>query len=181
MVCLLYLRLMEPVVIMIRNNLKSLLFYFLILIMTFVSLFVFQIGSNLVENNYNNNIVKGLFVLANLSLYFFMGRFIGIKSSRRHDFKSLILLMLISIGIYFYGVKYGSFSINSTLVDQSLPLALFLSPVIMTSIVLGFEFNILFLVVYFIIASIIVGLVIKRYRSIYQKRTNKRIRRRTFK
>lgn len=162
---------------MFKNNFKVLLFYILILGVTYGFLSAFNTLYLNSTTQLNNIIVKVFFIIFYISLFVLAGKLVGIKQNHNLDFFSFLLVFLIGLGLYFLAYLGGGLNFSENMNILMLPAQIFLSPFLLISSILGIDFNLLFYTVTSFIVTIVIGLSVRRSRvkRKYFKRKNNSI------
>lgn len=160
---------------MFKNNLKILIYYFIILGITYGILTGFDTLYQNSTTQFNNLILKIFFIIFYGSLFVISGKIVSIKEHYSKDFLNFILVFIIGLIIIFIAYLGGGIDFSKDMNILMLPAQIFLSPFILISTILGWKFNIMFYVIASFIISILMGLSTRRTRvkRKYKTKVNK--------
>lgn len=128
---------------MVKNNIKTFFLYSIIILITFLLLNGLMILENNTSLSMNNSIIKFIIIIFYILLFFIVGKIIGKKTNFISDFSSFILVFSIGLMLFFLGILAGGINLEQITNVATLPALVFLSPLILISIILNLSFNLL--------------------------------------
>lgn len=142
---------------MIKNNIKSLIFYIFIIIVTFFLLRGLMILENNTDLSMNNLIIKSIILILYIFLFFVFGKLLGNKTNFFVDYFSFLLSFILIIMFYTLGILAGGINIEEISNIATLPFFIFSSPLILFITILGLKINLLTLGILSGYISLIIG------------------------
>ncbi len=150
-----------------RNNVRGLVFHIFIIIILFLLNVLIGLNDTLSKFLYGNIIFKIILALIPVILYFNFSKAMNKRVSRRLDFLTGNLIILIALILFvpaFIMEGFGLFKLNVAESIWKFPLDLFLMPGLFSFELLGFEYSMVTLALSAVIPGMIYGISIRRSR-----------------
>ncbi|CDZ74626.1 putative membrane protein [Peptoniphilus sp. ING2-D1G] len=150
-----------------RNNVRGLVFHIFIIIILFLLNVLIGLSDTLSKFLYGNIIFKIILALIPVILYFNFSKAMNKRVSRRLDFLTGNLIILIALILFvpaFIMEGFGLFKLNVAESIWKFPLDLFLMPGLFSFELLGFEYSMVTLALSAVIPGMIYGISIRRSR-----------------